>query len=127
GGADTCVLPTSSQSRTVDDRLATEFPAASTYPVQLLATGVDAAGLVGRIGALPHVTGASIVAARGSATLINVTYEGAPTGPDARRLVADIRAMSPPADGTIGVTGYTADLVDQLSRLGAKLPWMALF
>ena len=35
--------------------------------------------------------------------------------------------MSPPADGTIGVTGYTADLVDQLSRLGAKLPWMALF
>jgi uncharacterized membrane protein YdfJ with MMPL/SSD domain len=127
GGADTRVLPTSTQSRTVDNRLATEFPAASTYPIQVLATGVDGAALADRITALPHVTGATVVAARGSAALINVTYVGEPTGPDARRLVADIRALSPPPGGTIGVTGYTADLVDQLSRLGAKLPWMALF
>ena len=27
----------------------------------------------------------------------------------------------------LGVTGYTADLLDQLHRLGGKLPWMALF
>jgi RND superfamily putative drug exporter len=130
GGADTRVLPTSAQSRTVDDRLATEFPAASTYPVQVFATGVDAPGaaaLATRIGGLSHVTGASVVAANGSAALISVSYLGEPTGPDARRLVADIRALSPPPGGTIGVTGYTADLVDQLSRLGAKLPWMALF
>ena len=130
GGADTRVLPTTAQSRTVDDRLAAEFPAASTYPVQVFATGVDAPGaaaLAARIGGLSHVTGASVVAANGSAALINVSYTGEPTGPDARRLVADIRALSPPPGAAIGVTGYTADLVDQLDRLGAKLPWMALF
>jgi RND superfamily putative drug exporter len=130
GGADTRVLPTGTASRVVDDRLAKEFPATSTYPVQVLATGVDrtgAAALATRIGALPHVTGASVVTANGSAALISVAYAGEPTGPDARHLVADLRALSPPPGGTIGVTGYTADLVDQLARLGAKLPWMALF
>src|SRR5262249_26622506 len=41
GGADTRVLPTDSTSRIVDSRIGTEFPATSTYPVQVLATGVD--------------------------------------------------------------------------------------
>jgi RND superfamily putative drug exporter len=115
----------------VDNRLTDEFPDTSPYPVQVLATGVDPAGadaLATRIRAsVPHVTGASVTAARGSAALITVGYTGEPTGPDARRVVRDIRAMTPPPGGTLGVTGYTADLVDQLSRLGSRLPWMALF
>src|SRR5436305_2330945 len=44
GGADTRVLPADSTSRIVDTRIATGFPATSTYPVQVLATGVDRAG-----------------------------------------------------------------------------------
>ncbi len=35
--------------------------------------------------------------------------------------------MSPPAGVTIGPTGGTADLIDQLDGLGATLPWMVLF
>jgi trehalose monomycolate/heme transporter len=130
GGADTRVLPTTTQSRIVDDRLAHEFPATSTYPIQVLATGVDRAGvaaLAGRIGALPHVTGVSVVAGNGTAALLRVAYTGEPTGTDARAVVRDLRALTPPPGATIGVTGYTADLLDQLHRLGGKLPWMALF
>jgi trehalose monomycolate/heme transporter len=128
GGADTRVLPADSTSRIVDTRIATGFPATSTYPVQVLATGVDRAGtqaLVQRLGQLPHVTGVSVAAARTDAVLLSVAYTGEPTGPAARDLVGDIRTLAPGPGTTIGVTGYTADLVDQLQRLGAKLPWMA--
>jgi RND superfamily putative drug exporter len=130
GGADTRVLPASASSRVVDERLAAEFPATSTYPVQVLATGVDQAGtaaLLARIQALPHVTGAKVAATKGSAVLISVAYTGESTGDDARAVVRAIRALAPAPGTTIGVTGYTADLLDQLARLGAKLPWMALF
>ena len=38
-----------------------------------------------------------------------------------------MRALPPQPGSTVGVTGYTADLIDQLAGLGQKLPWMALF
>ncbi|OLB76222.1 MAG: hypothetical protein AUI14_19415 [Actinobacteria bacterium 13_2_20CM_2_71_6] len=130
GGADVRVLPTTAQSRVVDDRITAEFPGTSTYPVQVLATGVDPAGaaaLVARLQAVPHVIGASMAAAKGDAVLVTVNYTGVSTGDEARQVVRDIRALTPAPGTTIGVTGYTADLVDQLNGLGEKLPWMALF
>ncbi len=128
GGADTRVLPTTATSRIVDTRIADEFPATSSYPVQVYATGVDRDGigaLEQRIRALPGVTGVSVAAGRGDAVLLHVNYAGEPTGPVARTLVHDLRTLPPAPGTTIGVTGYTADLVDQLAGLGAKLPWMA--
>jgi RND superfamily putative drug exporter len=130
GGADTRVLPTTASSRVVDSRISAEFPGASTYPVSVLSTGVDQAGtaaLVARIKNLPHVTSASVAAAKGDAVLVSVAYTGEATGGDARQVVRDIRALTPAPGTTIGVTGYTADLLDQLAGLGAKLPWMAAF
>ncbi len=130
GGADSRVLPTSASSRIVDSRISTEFPVTSTYPVQVLATGVDQAGtaaLVARLQTRPHVTGASVAAAKGDAVMISVAYAGPATGEDARQVVRDIRGLIPAPGTTIGVTGYTADLLDNLAGLGAKLPWMALF
>jgi RND superfamily putative drug exporter len=128
GGADTRVLPTDATSRIVDSRLAAEFPGTSMYPIDVFATGVDRAGvdaLTQRVKALPHVNGVSVAAVQDDAVLLHVVYTGEATGPDARVLVGDLRALTPAPGTTIGVTGYTADLVDQLARLGAKLPWMA--
>jgi RND superfamily putative drug exporter len=130
GGVDVRVLPTSAGSRAVDTQIRERFPRTSAYPVEVLATGVDRAGtaaLVHRLEGLPHVTGASVVAANGGAVLVDVAYEGDATGPNARQVIGDIRALPPAPGTTIGVTGFTADLVDQLSGLGARLPWMALF
>jgi uncharacterized membrane protein YdfJ with MMPL/SSD domain len=129
GGIDVRVLPKATESRAANDRITAEFPGASPYPIQVLATGVDPAGisgLVGRITAVPHVTGATVAAASGGSALITVGYAGDETGEDARAVVRDIRALPPPPGATIGVTGYTASLIDQLAGLGAMLPWMLL-
>ncbi|HEY1489210.1 MAG TPA: MMPL family transporter, partial [Micromonosporaceae bacterium] len=75
----------------------------------------------------PSVTGANVVLASGTSSMIDVAYRGEPTAPAAHRIVAAIRALRPPPGGTIGVTGATADLSDQLAGLGARLPWMLLF
>lgn len=130
GGIDVRVMPPDSPSRIVYDRIAHEFPATSQYPVQVLATGVDPAAtadLVRRIEALPHVTGVDPVAAKPGAVLLDVDYTGPGTGDDARDVVRAIRALPVAGGTTIGVTGYTADLVDQLAGLGRTLPWMLLF
>ncbi len=61
------------------------------------------------------MTNATVVASKGGAALVDLDYSGDATSDGARRLVADARAYPAPAGVTIGVTGYTADLVDQLA------------
>jgi RND superfamily putative drug exporter len=114
------------------------------------------ATVLAEIKAVPSVTAATVTdtstptrptatpgtAAPGTATpttaLITVDYQGSPTDAAARDAVTEIRALpTPPAGGSasdsslrtvhIGVTGTTADLIDQLDGLGSRLPWMALF
>ena len=126
GGIDTRALPASAPSRMVSDEIARDFPPVDASPVQVLVTG-DAAPLVTQIRALPTVTGATVTTTEGPSTLINVDYRGQVTDATARDTVTSIRAMKPPPGTTIGVTGATADLNDQLSGLGARLPWMLLF
>jgi len=130
GGVDTRVLPTSATSRIVNERLQAEFPGTTEYPVQVLVTGADAQslpGVVAGLDALPNVTGATVVAQRGDAALVTLAYAGDATSDQARQIVRGARAYQPPAGVTVGVTGYTADLVDQLGSLGARLPWMVGF
>jgi trehalose monomycolate/heme transporter len=130
GGVDVRVLPSSATSRTVTEELQTRFPPTTEYPVQVLATGVNQAdlpALVADLGALPHVEGATVTASKDSAALIDLMYAGDATDATARQVVREARAYQPPPGVTIGVTGYTADLNDQLSSLGSRLPWMALF
>ena len=128
GGIDTRALPTSAPSRIVTDTIARDFPPTQSAPIQVLVTGVASpAPVVAEISALPSVTGANVVLASGTSSMIDVAYRGEPTDPAAHRIVAAIRALRPPPGGTIGVTGATADLSDQLAGLGARLPWMLLF
>jgi trehalose monomycolate/heme transporter len=130
GGVDVRVLPSSNESRMVADRLAAEFPHHNQYPVQVLATGVDrdsAAALASRLGTVPGVTAVTPAATNGDQALYTVDFNGDPASAGARDIVRDIRALPEPANVHIGVTGYTADLVDQLHGLGDRLPWMVLF
>jgi trehalose monomycolate/heme transporter len=130
GGVDVRVLPPSATSRMVTEELQTRFPPTTEYPVQVLATGVTEANLpavVAGLDALAHVDGATVAASKGSAALIDLGYAGDATDATARQVVREARAFQPPPGVTIGVTGYTADLNEQLSSLGSRLPWMALF
>jgi RND superfamily putative drug exporter len=130
GGIDVRVLPASSQSRTVADRLDAEFTHHNRYPIEVLATGVDrdgAAALQSQLARVPGATGVTPVAAQGDQALYTVDYAGDPADAAPRAIVRDIRALPEQSTVQIGVTGYSADLADQLHDLGGRLPWMVLF
>jgi uncharacterized membrane protein YdfJ with MMPL/SSD domain len=130
GGLDTRVLPKTAESRVVNDIVTADFPPTDSAPIQVLvtgATGDQLTGVVGQLARQPGATAATVVDTSGNAALVNVDYAGLATGSPARQAVGAIRGLSPPPGVTVGVTGGTADLIDQLDGLGATLPWMILF
>ncbi len=130
GGIDTRALPASAPSRVVTDTIARDFPPTDGAPIQVLITGADAptvTSLTTEIRSVPGVTATTIEATAGTRTLLSVDYRGEATDPAARDAVAAIRALPEPAGVRVGVTGATADLIDQLHGLGQRLPWMLVF
>ncbi len=130
GGLDTRALPASAPARVVNDTIDRDFPPVVAVPVQILVTDAspsDVATVLASVKAIPQVSDASVTASRGTTALIVADYHGQATDRAARDIVTAARGLTPPPGVTIGVTGGTADLADQLSSLGARLPWMALF
>ena len=130
GGTDARVLPASSAVRQVSDKLASEFPANSTAPIEAVVsdvTGKDAlAAYIKKIDAIGGVTGTQITGQRGGTARLDVSYRPQYYSRQARQIVTGIRAITPPPRATVLVGGATAQLVDELSSVGATLPWMAL-
>jgi trehalose monomycolate/heme transporter len=130
GGTDARVLPASSTVRQVSQDLTTEFPANSTAPIEAIVTNVTSqpalAGYERAIGAVPGVTGVQVTGVRGSTVRLDAGYRPQTDSPAARQMITEIRHIPPPPHTTVLVGGQTAELVDELSGLGATLPWMAL-
>jgi trehalose monomycolate/heme transporter len=133
GGTDTRSLPSTSAVRLVQQALDNDFPANSTAPIEALVTLPRTTGLSGylhRIDAIPGVTGAVITgsasARNGDTVRIDIGYTPAAISAQARHIVAEVRAVTPPAGAAVLVGGSTAQLVDELQSLGGTLPWMAL-
>jgi RND superfamily putative drug exporter len=130
GGTDARTLPAASTVRQVSEALDSQFPVNSTDPIEALITGAGGSGAVTsylhRIDAIPGVTGARVTGAKGDVTRVDVGYTPAPVSSAARHIVTQIRSLAPPAGAAVLVGGTTAGLVDELSSLGATLPWMAL-
>ncbi len=130
GGTDARALPAASVPRQVSEKLASEFPANSTAPIEALVTSVTSRGglaaYVRKIDAIPGVTGARVTGARGGTVRLDVGYRPQPDSPQARQIVTEIRALTPPPRAAVLVGGATAQLVDELASLGSTLPWMAL-
>ncbi|GGQ57997.1 RND transporter [Couchioplanes caeruleus subsp. azureus] len=125
GGFDERVLPPGSEPRVVGERLDAEFPGGGEDPISVFVQG-PATGLAERISALPDVTGATVTAQQGDATLLTVTYPPALSGADARDIVSGIRDLTPPAGAEVLVGGLPAIDLDLLESLADRLPWMAL-
>jgi RND superfamily putative drug exporter len=129
GGFDERVLPTGTESRVVSERIRAEFPNGTVAPIEVLvsnAPAADATAFAERITRLPHVTGATVAANRGASSLISVSYPGEPTGDAAENAVRSIRDLPAPTGADVLVGGRTANDLDLLDGLGARLPWMAL-
>ena len=130
GGTDATALPAGSTVRQVQQSLTTSFPANSANPVEVVADGVPSqaalSAYTSRISAVPGVTSIEVTGHRGSDVRLDVGYRPGPNSPQALQIVTSIRALAPPGHATVLVGGTTAMLVDELSSLGATLPWMAL-
>jgi len=130
GGTDAHVLPASSTVRLVSEELTAEFPANSTAPVEVLVSDVTSRAALAtyahQIDRVGGVTGAQVTGDRGTTVRLDVGYRPQPDSPAARQIVTDIRNIPPPPGASVLVGGQTAQLVDELSSLGATLPWMAL-
>jgi uncharacterized membrane protein YdfJ with MMPL/SSD domain len=130
GSTDASSLPATSAARQVQEALTNEFPANSTNPIEVVVTGVTSpaqlAAYTAKIDAVPGVTGVQVTARHGSSVRLDAGYGPPSYSPQARQIVTSIRALAPPAHASVLVGGTTAMLVDELSSLGATLPWMAL-
>ena len=130
GGTDSTVLPASSTVRQVSDTLASEFPANSTTPIEAVVSNVTSrdaiAGYVSKIDAIPGVTGTQVTGERDGTARLDVRFRPQYFSSQARQIVTEIRALTPPPHATVLVGGATAGLVDELGSLGSTLPWMAL-
>jgi trehalose monomycolate/heme transporter len=140
GGVDARVLPASSAVRVVQEELSAQFPDNSTTPIEALVSGVSAASgvsvpadlsaYIGRVDAINGVTGAVVTGRAsgngGSVVRLAIGYAPASQSSAARQIVTAIRSVPPPPGASVLVGGGTAELVDELSSLGATLPWMAL-
>ena len=137
GGIDQRVLPATAEPRLVSDTLASEFGATSDYPIiaavsvtEPVDSAAGQAAIAAYVSALEQVpgqAGVSVVGAAGTLAKVNVTFAGEPLGDAAKQLVGDIRAVpAPPGVQSVLVGGATAQVVDRLDVIGARLPWMGL-
>jgi RND superfamily putative drug exporter len=131
GGIDARVLPASSSIRQVSEQLTSEFPANSTAPIEILLSGVSSpaslAAYEHQVGAVSGVTGVQESGQHGGTVRLDAIYTSRPDSDQARGIVTQIRALTPPPHATALVGGATAVLVDELSSITSTLPWMALY
>jgi trehalose monomycolate/heme transporter len=136
GGVDAQVLPASAAPRVVTEALDKDFPGNVTNPIEAIvqfpgpvSSGGRAAGLaayVSRLDHVPGVSGGQVTGVRGDIGRVDLRYTPGPMTSQARAIVGRVRDIAPPAGARVYVGGTTAQLVDELSGLGATLPWMAL-
>ena len=119
-------LPKSSEPRQVDDALDAEFPANPSSSTIVSATAGrgeanEVASLSTEIEGLPGVASVEKPRYLGDDTWrVDVSSTGDPLGDQSQDLVESIRSLQTPVG--VGVTGDTADFVDQQSSLGSRLP-----
>ncbi len=122
-GVDASVLPTDRSARVVDDALDSEFPPGRTAPIYLAArTGDEAAvrDYVAELEGLPNVEAVREPQQANGLWRIDVLTGAEGLSEEAKRLVRDIRGLSPPF--AVDVGGGTAQFMDQQTSLGDSLP-----
>ncbi|MFF9015047.1 MMPL family transporter [Streptomyces sp. NPDC014870] len=131
GTVDDRQLPTTAESRVVQDELRAGFPGNPGGGLTVLAEGAATpeayAGYRERIQALDgimRVDGPVTAGTGGGATThayFTVVPEGEGVGETAQRVVGELRAAPAPFDTS--VTGQAAVLVDSKDAIGDRLPW----
>jgi uncharacterized membrane protein YdfJ with MMPL/SSD domain len=120
------VLPRDSAPRQVDEALRAEFPPTPTSPVIVMAEAsadarAEVTALSRRLAELGGVEAVAPPSYAGDAVWrLEVIPTERPLAESSKRLVEDIRVLDAPFE--LGVTGQTAEFLDQQTSLGARLP-----
>jgi RND superfamily putative drug exporter len=122
-------LPTSFESRAVNDLLAADFPGTQANPIQVVArtpaSDPRVAAYAEQVRQVPGVAGVAIEQGlTGNVSAIDVTPTGTSQDATAQRVVRDLRA-NPPAYRTY-VTGTAAFLIDFEHQIVQRLPYALL-
>jgi RND superfamily putative drug exporter len=120
------VLPKSSESRQVADRLATGFPAKHADPVMVVgalpASDPSVKAYAKEVANLPGVAAVSIESGlQGNVSAVDIVPDGSVQGDTAQRLVHELRDQRP--EYRSYVTGSAAYLVDFKRQIGERLPY----
>jgi trehalose monomycolate/heme transporter len=136
GGTDARTLPAGAHVRQVTETLDRDFPANATSPIEAVvqlpgsatAPGQRAAlaGYTRRLSHAPGVGGAQITGVSGNLARVDLRYAPDPVSAQARAIVQRVRGVQAPPGARVYVGGQTAQMADELSSIGGKLPWMAV-
>ncbi|MEW9531402.1 MMPL family transporter [Microbispora sp. NPDC049125] len=127
------VLPTSADARAVTAEMAARFAA---DPAKVVTAVVESSVPTGRaaldayaarLDAVRGVDGAAVTGVNGGQARLTLGYSMDPMSRDARRMVSDLRAVTPPAASRTSFTGMPASRVDIVDMVTSRMPWMALF
>ncbi|MHB8273980.1 MAG: MMPL family transporter [Dermatophilaceae bacterium] len=135
GSIDERVLPVGAPSRVAADLGTREF-GGRTASANIVVEGASQSQLdayIGRLGTVSGVQSAGLtdqVATRpsgaGTTSLVQVSWLGNSQSEQSQQLVRDLRAVDPGTGVTALVGGISANAVDLIDSIGARLPWMGL-
>ncbi|MFG3539655.1 MMPL family transporter [Streptomyces clavifer] len=125
GTADDRQLPSTAESRVVQEHIRDAFPGSPGGGLEVLAEGAATpaqySDFRARISALPGVQRVDGPVTGDGAAYFNVLSEGEAVGQEAQQLVRELRAEPAPFDTS--VTGAAAVLVDSKDAIADRLPW----
>ncbi|ADI08344.1 MMPL domain-containing protein [Streptomyces bingchenggensis BCW-1] len=129
------VLPEGADARQVTRQLGDRFDhdptKVVTAVVDLHGSAADRsgrlAGYAERLGAVEGVKDAAVTATRGKLVRITLHYTPDPMSREARTMVEELRAQTPPPGTEARFTGMPASRVDIVDMIGERALWMGLF
>ncbi|GHA93761.1 MULTISPECIES: MMPL family transporter [Streptomyces] len=125
GTADDRQLPSTAESRVVQEHIRDAFPGSPGGGLEVLAEGAATpaqySDFRARISSLPGVQRVDGPVTGDGSAYFNVLSEGEAVGQEAQQLVRELRAEPAPFDTS--VTGAAAVLVDSKDAIADRLPW----
>ncbi|MFJ2646481.1 MMPL family transporter [Streptomyces sp. NPDC087420] len=125
GSSDYRQLPTTAETRVVQEEMGRGFPAGPSGALYVVAEGAATpaayADYRDRAAALPGVLRVDGPVTSGAHAYFSVSSRGEATGEAAQHLVTGLRAVPAPFDTS--VTGTAATLVDSKDAIADQLPW----
>lgn len=129
------VLPTGADARQVTEQLTHHF---DHDPTKTVTAVVDPHGTAAndpakvaayaeRLGTVEGIKDTSVTAAHGDLTRITLHYSPDPMSPEARTMVGDLRAQTPPTGAETLFTGMPVSRVDIVDMIGQRALWMGVF